>query len=99
MQDEFNAGEAVKLHVWVDNTSDVPPGVMTCMTLDRFKTQGFDIFDAYGHRVLNKDEAKRGEMCATNPRLAGRGLGWMCTRNFAIMIPAHTCITFRTRVK
>jgi hypothetical protein len=68
---------------------------MTCMTLDRFKTQGFDIFDAYGHRVLNKDEAKRREMCATNPRLAGRGPGWMCTRNFAIMIPAHTCITFR----
>jgi hypothetical protein len=93
MQHEFNAGDAIKLHVWVDNTGDAPAGVMTCMTLDRFKAQGFDIFDAYGHRVLSNHEAKQQEMCRTDPRLAGRGLGWMCTRNFPIMIPAHTCVT------
>ena len=93
MQHEFNAGDAIKLHVWIDNTGDAPAGVMTCMTLDRFKAQGFDIVDAYGHRVLSKDEAKRQDMCTANPRLAGRGLGWDCTRNFPIMIPAHTCVT------
>lgn len=93
MQHEYIAGDPIKLHVWVDNAGGTPAGVMTCMTLDLFKAQGFELFDAFGHRVLNKDQAKRQEMCATNPRMADRSFGWSCTRNFPIMIPAHTCIT------
>lgn len=93
VQHEFKAGENITLHVWVDNTSNTPAGVMTCMGLDYFKATGFDLYDAYGHRVLRRNEAKRQEQCKTHPDLASREFGWSCTRNFPITIPAHTCIT------
>jgi hypothetical protein len=92
-QHEFKAGEDITLHVWVDNTSNAPAGVMTCMGLDYFKATGFNLYDAYGHRVLRRYEAKRHEQCKTNPDLASHELGLSCTRNFPINIPPHTCIT------
>ena len=60
----------MSLYVWVDNPSDVPIFVMTCMDLDHFKARGFDLFDAYGHRVLRKYEVKIQERCKTNPDVA-----------------------------
>lgn len=91
---KFKTGDPIKLHVWVDNSSDDPVGVMTCEDLDRFKAQGFDLLDANGRRLLNRQDAKAAEECKTNPREANfhRGV-WICNRNFPITIPAHTCVT------
>ena len=89
---EFKAGEAITLHIWVDNTGDSRAGVWTCMGLDYFKATGFDLYDAYGHRVLRRNEAKMQEKCDTDTgfRRVERGV---CLRNFQIYIPAHSCLT------
>jgi hypothetical protein len=64
------------------------------MGLDIFWAQGFDLYDAYGHRVLRKKEWER-------PAGPGGGVekpsvlcngGWACGRNFPIPIPAHSCV-------
>ena len=91
---QFKTGDPIKLHVWVNNSGDDPVGVMTCDDLDRIKAQGFDLFDANGRRLLNRQDAKVAQECKTNPRGANfhRGV-WICTRNFPITIPAHTCVT------
>jgi hypothetical protein len=100
---EFVEGEPVSLHLWVDNTSDRQVGVMTCMGLDLFKDQGFDVYDAYGHRLLRTYEkagldkfpgVSREEACRTDKgRFILDGQEWICGRNFPIYIPAHTCVT------
>jgi hypothetical protein len=89
---DFTVGEKITLHIWVDNTGDTPAGVMTCMGLDHFKANGFNIYDAYGHRLLRRNEAKIQEGCKTNPTHSRFWGGWSCTRNFPITIPAHSCV-------
>jgi hypothetical protein len=53
------AGSPVQLHLWIDNQTDKAAAVMTCTTLDFFWNEGFDVYDAYGHRLLKKNEIKR----------------------------------------
>src|SRR5580700_172359 len=67
---------------------------MTCMTLDIFWAEGFDLYDAYGHRVLKKkqwDPREKPGGAEENPGQLCLG-GWVCGRNFPIRIPAHTCM-------
>jgi hypothetical protein len=100
---EYVEGEPVSLHLWVDNTSDRKIGVMTCAGLEYFKDRGFDVYDAYGHRLLGTFEKSaldkfpglsREEACRTDKgRFFLDGQMWACTRNFPIYIPAHTCVT------
>jgi hypothetical protein len=87
-------GRPAVLHLWIDNASDNEESVWTCMGLDIFWAQGFDLYDAYGHRVLRKKEWER-------PAGPGGGVekpsvlcngGWACGRNFPIPIPAHSCV-------
>lgn len=92
-QTRFVFGERVTLQLWVNNTADVPVGVMTCGELDYFKARGFDLYDAYGHRVLDQSEARFVERCRTDPAAPKVERIWVCARNFPIPIPAHTCIT------
>jgi hypothetical protein len=90
---EFTQPDAIPLHVWVNNSGKTPSSVMTCQDLDAFKGWGFDLYDAYGHRVLRKRELKLKEQCGTKAQ-ANFELGLQaCTRNFPIDVPAHTCIT------
>ncbi len=88
----FIKGEPIPLNLWLENSSNDPASVMTCMNLDYFKAQGFDLYDAYGHRVLRKGEAMLREKCAHDPNAARINMGWTCARNFPIQIPAHTCV-------
>lgn len=94
------AGSAVQLHLWIDNQTDTEASVMTCMTRDFFWNEGFDVYDAYGHRLLKKNEIKRREKEGSpakpvpdllEPRDKDCLGGLICARNFAIPIPAHTC--------
>ena len=58
------------------------------------------MYDAYGHRLLKKNEIKRREKEGSpakpvpdllEPRDKDCLVGLICARNFAIPIPAHTC--------
>jgi hypothetical protein len=72
------------------------------MGLDYFKEHGFDLYDAYGHRLLRRSQVKilgglSGDglqaECKTDAghaRLSGQF--WSCTRNFPINVPAHACV-------
>jgi hypothetical protein len=88
----FLKGRPVPLHLWIDNASDEAIGVWTCMELDYFKARGFDLYDAYGHRVLRRREVKDREECNKEPRRPRMEMGWSCTRNLQIPISAHTCV-------
>lgn len=88
-------GQPVTLHLWIDNPTDKEASVATCTTLDFFWAEQFDLYDAYGHRVVKKRELQQRK----KPVLAPPGgpnqdcTGfWECFRNFAIAIPAHTCL-------
>jgi hypothetical protein len=87
----FVAGQDVPLHIWLDNTGDEPVTVSSCGGLDYFKVHGFDLYDAYGHRVLRKQEAKLQEQCKTNPDLSATG--WVCSMNVPITVAPHSCVT------
>ncbi|MBV9181931.1 MAG: hypothetical protein JO356_11525 [Acidobacteria bacterium] len=71
--------------LWLLNSSDQPASVMTCMSIDYFWARGVNIFDRGGHRVLSRREQKM-KRSPESPDF------WMCTRNFAISIPAHACM-------
>jgi hypothetical protein len=92
-QHEFKAGKKITLHIWIDNTSNTRTGVMSCEGLDYFKATGFDLYDAYGHRVLRRNEAKMQKKYKEDSDQARFFGGLVCTRNFPIYIPAHTCVT------
>jgi len=93
-EERIPLGQPAMLHLWIDNTSDKEASVMTCMTLDIFWAEGFDLYDAYGHRVLKKKQWEPREKpggVEENPGQLCLG-GWACGRNFPIRIPAHTCM-------
>jgi hypothetical protein len=72
------------LAIWVYNPTDKDVGVKTCADLDGFFIGGFDVLDQGGNRVLAKQEVKAGH--STMRQLMS------CTRNFAINIPARSCV-------
>ena len=92
-QHKFKAGEPIELHIWIDNRSDAPAGVFTCMDLERFRASGIAIFAQDGHRVLSQDEEKARKECSANPQGAIQWGLSACARNILLKIPAHTCVT------
>jgi hypothetical protein len=50
------------------------------------------VYDAYGHRLLKKNEEKERQSSPLHepPNRDCRGM-WSCSRNFPIAIPPHTC--------
>lgn len=93
-EEKIELGKAAALHLWIDNPSDKEASVWTCMDLDYIWATGFDLYDAYGHRVLRKKmwepERKPAEGAAEKPNQLCAGM-WECGRNFPIRIAAHTC--------
>lgn len=82
------------LHLWVDNQTNKEASVMTCQTLDFFWAEEFDLYDAYGHRLVKKSEQENGKQKTTSPDGGPYNAclgGWVCGRNFPIPIAAHTC--------
>lgn len=93
----FVSGEKVSLPLLVNNTGDAPVRLWTCSDLDYFESHGFDLFDAYGHRVLDQSEMQFVEKCRTDPKGAEIGRLFVCLQNAPIAIAAHTCLTKRDR--
>ena len=92
----FVKGESVQLHQWFDNSSDNPVSENsasgeTCLNLNCFNGPSFDLYDAYGHRVLNKIESERRKKCPENPEDSAstnrQTLLWV-----PVEIPPRTCV-------
>lgn len=92
-QHEFKSGDPIKLHLWIDNASDVPGTYTACGDLQRFGVLGIQIFDQDGHRILSRDELRGREKCSTNLRHSVIWGVWSCGRNIMFTIPPHTCVT------
>jgi hypothetical protein len=86
-------GEPVLFHLWIDNRTGQEASVMTCMTLDFFWAEGFDLYDAYGHRLLKKNARKNRRKLESSSETPNTECldGWICARNFPILIPPHAC--------
>jgi len=89
----FAYSEPFTLYLWIDNPTDKPVGIWTCMGFGAFWRWGFDVFDSDGHRVLSPDEQavretlKPGVRCHTFVA---------CSRNFQIFVPPHSCSNVRS---
>jgi len=94
-RDKISWHQPGPLHLWIDNPADTDGSVMTCSRLDFFWSSGFDLYDAYGHRLLRKFEAEQRKQRAQNnvPTVEAGCADWVCSREFAIPIPARSCRT------
>ena len=83
-------GSGTPVLLWLLNASDKPQGVMTCSSIDWFWQYGVDVFDSAGQRVLRRVNEQSSK---------GAQFNFVCTRNFAIEIPPHSCMhtTFTER--
>lgn len=92
----FVKGEHIELHQWFDNSSDNPISDNPvsdggCRSLYCYSAPSFELYDAYGHRVLNKTESERRKGCEDNSKAQ---LVDNDSRNprFDFRIPPHTCL-------
>jgi len=85
--------QSVPLHLWIDNPTDTDHSVMTCSTLDYFWSGGFDLYDAYGHRLLRKFEVEQRNRQELQKNNSFTALGCMmiCSANGPLTIPARSC--------
>ena len=91
-QEEFRAGDPIKLHIWVVNTGDASSGVTTCGDLELFRARGFDLFDSSGRVFPSHDEQATTALCSSQRRIAQRQV-WSCLKNPMLPVPAHSCMT------
>ena len=91
---EFVKGESIPIYLWMNNSSneDLRPGA--CGWPPFSKSGHFALYDAYGHRVLDKNQIALEKQCKADP-----------TGNFPSQVvtvcvqplpfPAHTCTSSR----
>jgi hypothetical protein len=58
--------EPIPLYLWTNNSSDHPIGLGSCTEPAYLKAGGFVLYDAYGHRVLNKSQIASDKQCKTD---------------------------------
>jgi hypothetical protein len=77
--------------LWLFNPTEKPLAAWTCMDIDGFRLSALDVFDSRGRRVPSRpeEEPRKWRSAGTwkqRPRVE------ICTREFPIEIPAHTCM-------
>ncbi len=92
-KDMFVRDEPVPLFLWTDNTSDHAIDRDTCGEPAYLKSGGFVLYDAYGHRMLNKRQLASDTQCKADPLHFYDPL--ICTSSFSYTLPAHTCSNSR----
>jgi hypothetical protein len=93
-QHEFVRDEPVPLYLWTYNSSDHPIELGSCIEPAYLKAGGFVLYDAYGHRVLNKGQIATDKQCKADP--SGIYNPLECTVNAGpFQLPAHTCTNSR----
>ena len=95
VQYEFVRDEPIPLYIWTNNSSDHPIELGSCGAEPAYlKAGGFVLYDAYGHRVLNKRQTASDKQCKADP--SGYYNPLECTLNLGpFLFPAHTCANSR----
>lgn len=92
-QHEFVRDEPIPLYLWTNNSSDHPIGLGSCTQPAYLKAGGVVLYDAYGHRILNKRQIASDKQCKADP--SGYYDPLVCTLNVSFSLPPHTCINSR----
>jgi hypothetical protein len=90
-QHEFVRDEPTPLYLWTINSSDHPIELGGCREPAYSRAGGFVLYDAYGHRLLNKRQVALDKQCKADP--SGYYNPLMCTAVVSFSIPSHTCIS------
>lgn len=88
-QHEFVRDEPVPVYLWTNNSSDHPIEMDGCTEPAYFRAGGFVLYDAYGHRILNKRQMASDKQCKADP--AGYYDTLVCTATISFSLAAHTC--------
>lgn len=83
-------GRTISLLLWICNITDKPQPVATCADIDRFWTQGIELFDSSGRHVPTTAEETEKKLRESGKAFPGFACEFICKRNFDINIPAHT---------
>jgi hypothetical protein len=86
---DFAVGQEAPIYFWLDNPGESNVSTSSC-AIDHLRAYRFDLYDAYGHRVLSKQENRLREQCKKNPTLLG---DWNCEMNIVVTISPHSCST------
>jgi len=94
-QHEFVRDEPIPLYLWTNNSSNHSIERAACTDIEPayFKAGGFVLYDAYGHRLLNKSQIATDKQCKADP--SGYYNPLMCTVSVSFSLPAHTCTSSR----
>lgn len=90
-QHEFVRDEAVPVYLWTNNSSDHAIEIGGCTEPGYFRAGGFVLYDAYGHRILNKRQIASDKECKAHPD--GYYNPPVCTATVSFSLAAHTCMS------
>lgn len=89
VQHEFVRDEPITFYQWMINSSDRAITVGGCGVRSAQVGTDFVLYDAYGHRVLNRRQVASEQKCK-EPGAETLDLP-MCTATVLFTVPAHTC--------
>ena len=92
-QHQFVRDEPIPLYLWTNNSSNQTIELGSCTEPPYLKAGGFVLYDAYGHRILNKRQIASDKQCKADP--TGHYYPLVCTVIVSILLPAHTCTNSR----
>jgi hypothetical protein len=91
---EFVKDESIPIYVWMNNSSNDDLRTAACGWRPYFMVGGFVLYDAYGHRVLDKNQIALEMQCRVDP--AGNFTSPAVTLCVQLSsFPAHTCTSNR----
>jgi len=90
-QRQFLRGESIPMYLWTINSTDRTIELGGCGRREAayFNAGGYVLYDAYGHRILNKRQIASDEHCKADP--TGYYEPLMCTATVSWSLPPHTC--------
>ena len=93
-QRQFTRGDPIPFYIWVVNSSDKDIERGFCSDPAFLKAGGFVLYDAYGHRILNKRQVASDKACKADPVAYRDSLD--CSGFQPPPIPAHSCTSSPT---
>ncbi len=89
-QHQFLRDDPVPLYLWTNNSTDHPLELGGCSNPAFLKAGGYVLYDAYGHRILDKRQIASDDRCKADP--SGYVEPLNCTATVFWSLPPHTCI-------
>jgi hypothetical protein len=89
-QHQFLRDDPVPLYLWTNNSTDHSLELGGCNRPAVLKAGGYVLYDAYGHRILDKRQIVSDERCKADP--SGYVEPLNCTATVFWSLPPHTCI-------